>query len=174
MAVTMAAPALIGSGVVLLSWSSDLGGTPTFRIYLDGELLTETTGTTYVLTQRIGDTPVIEVRDDDSPPAAGLPGRVRLEWTPVAGAAEYRVEEFVAAAWTQRARVKASDIGTHVWFTRFLEDEATHQFRIVPVGENGNDGTPLAFSFLMVRSPDPPDVSYAYNPGPDTVTITEN
>ena len=58
------------------------------------------------------------------------------------------------------------------WQSRFLEDSASHRFRVVPVGANGNDGTPREFLVLMVRVPDPPAVAYTYNGTPaNTVTI---
>jgi hypothetical protein len=58
------------------------------------------------------------------------------------------------------------------WRSRVLEDGATHRFRVVPVGQNGNDGTEQLFTLLMVRIPDPPAVTYTYNgAGAPTVTI---
>jgi hypothetical protein len=58
------------------------------------------------------------------------------------------------------------------WESRFLEDSASHRFRVVPVGQNGNEGTSREFLVLMVRIPDPPEVTYTYNGTPaNTVTI---
>ena len=57
------------------------------------------------------------------------------------------------------------------WRSRVLEDSATHQFRVTPIGANGNNGTAKNFVVLMVRIPDPPRVSYSYSAGSGVVTI---
>jgi hypothetical protein len=53
-----------------------------------------------------------------------------------------------------------------------LADGATHSFRVVPVGVNGNQGTLVSYSSLMVRYPDVPRARFAYDAGDGTVTIT--
>jgi hypothetical protein len=57
------------------------------------------------------------------------------------------------------------------WLTRVLEDQAQHQFRVTPVGSNGNAGAAKNFAVLMTRIPDPPSVSYSYDAGTGAVTI---
>lgn len=86
------------------------------------------------------------------------------------------------AAWTVRsgnvggipaARVTADrPTGNYfLWRSGVLADSTTHQFRVTPVGVNGNAGATKTFSLLMVRTPDVPAVTYAYDPGTGAVTI---
>lgn len=120
-----------------------------------------------------GEQLVVEVLDAaDERPEAAFPGRLTLGWYRVADAAKYRIDEYIGGNWTQRASIDDTGIGYYQWKTRFLEDSQTHQFRIVPVGNNGNDGDALAFSVLMVRHPDPPSASFSYSSATGTVTIS--
>jgi hypothetical protein len=162
----------IGPNGWRLSYQSDLPN-PTFYIYQDGLLVDTTKATTRVLSVPAGESLVVEVLDDPAiKPEAAFPGRLTLGWYSVANAASYRIEEYVSSSWVQRKRVVESGRGYYQWKTRWLEDSTVHQFRVVPVGTNGNDGDPLVFSVLMVRHPDPPDVSYSYSAATQTVTIS--
>ena len=75
--------------------------------------------------------------------------------------------------WTERARVRHRETAYMQWMTRWLEDETSHQFRVVPVGTNGNEGTARTLTCLMVRNPTPPDVDYAYSNSTNKVTVSE-
>lgn len=126
----------------------------------------------FTLTGMPGDSLQFEVLDKAcSIPSLAFPGRATLNWRAQTDATEYRVEEYVSAAWTERQVIPANGSGSYVWQSRWLEDETTHQFRVVPVNSAGNDGTPLAFSMLLVRIPDVPRVTYTYNATTDKVTI---
>ena len=162
----------------LVEVSSDLTN-PTFYWYMDGELRAITREGRYVFPVAEGESAEIEVLDDaNSAPQPVFPGRIDLEWAPVtAGAAVdyYRVDEYVGAVWTERARVKhVAGAHYYTYRTRLLEDQTTHQFRIVPVGVNGNEGTAATMSFPVVRRPDPPELSMSYNPATRTVTFSDN
>ena len=162
----------LGGGAFLLEWASDQPS-PTFSVYRDGALVTTTRQTSLVVSVPVGEAPVYEVLDDaGAGPAPGYPNYALLAWYASAGAASYRVEEWVSAAWAGRATLEDDGRGYFTWRSRALEDAATHQFRVTPVGANGNDGTPKSFVVLMVRIPTPPSVDYAYDAGTGAVTIS--
>jgi len=174
MAVTFAEPSYLAPGQWLISWSSSFGAGAHFWIYLNGELVEEDTPTTSMVVAMTtpGDLTELEVLDaapESLDPA--YPSRAHLGWYGVDGAASYRVEEYVGAAWTERKPLNAEDADFFVFRTRVLEDSTVHQWRVVPVGANGNEGTPLTWSFLMVRRPDPPDVTFSYDEGTGEVTV---
>ena len=173
MAVTINAPEQVAARTWRVSWSSSLP-TPTFWVYRDGELATITQQTSILLFAEAGESVVIDVVDDeDDVLPVVFPGRATLSWTAVANAAGYRVEEYIGAAWVVRTTVYDRGEACFTWSSRCLEDGATHQFRVVPVGANGNDGTPLTFSLLMARHPDVPDVDWSYDDGTGVATISE-
>lgn len=172
MTVTIESQTRISSGSVSLVWSSDLGGTPTFYVYLDGVLAYTTTSISGVFAVDEGTFIIIEVLDDaDDVPAAVFPGRFSLGWQAIDDGAYYIVEEYVASVWTQRAKIIDRREPWFTWSSRWLEDVTTHQFRVTVTDQNGNDSSVTNLTALMVRNPDEPDVTYTYSDlGPD-VTI---
>lgn len=173
MAVTFTADTWRGPNTRYFAWESDLGGTPTFYLYLDGLLLGSTTRTWKQLTVAPGEQVQFEVLDSPSAvPEAAYPGRGLLTWLPSTGAKKYRIDEHVASAWTQRALV--TPIIGQTWFSwqsRFLEDGQAHQFRVVPLGDNSLEGTARNFTIDMVRRPDPPSFTAAWSAGTITVDL---
>ena len=177
MAVTLNPPELLSRGVedtYRFTWSSDLP-TPTYYLYLDGLALTPggTTDTELIVSAPSGEGVILEVLDD----AAALPervfsGRATLGWHPSTGAAKYRVEEFVASAWTARQTVFEVGRGWYTWRSEVLADSSTHQFRVVPVGDNGVDGAPIAFDVFVVRHPDPAEAVQTYDAGTGLLTFS--
>lgn len=120
-----------------------------------------------------GEQIVIEVLDNGATaPQLAFPGRVTLGWSEVEGAYSYRVEEYVGAAWTARQTVRDLGQSYFSWVSRFLEDATSHQFRVITIGTNGVEGEAKAFTFLMVRHPDIPDVAITYDEGTQRVTVT--
>jgi hypothetical protein len=173
MTVTMNPAKRMGGNSWWLSWSSDLTD-PTFYIYdLSGNGLLSTTKETGMLVIcEAGESRVIEVRDAVwANVPRGFPGRLDLFWYATADTAHYRIEEYVGSAWALVGKQTDDGAGHWTWRTRFLEDITTHQFRIVPVGTNGNSGTAKTWSVLMVRHPDPPQVTFAYDEDDGTVAI---
>lgn len=172
MSVTMGTPVQLGPRAWRLSWSSDLPD-PTFYVWRDGRLLMATAETSSEFSVPVGESLVVEVLDDaDELPESHWPPRARLEWQGSTAVDHYRVEEYVGAAWTLRAKVPDHGEGRFHWESRVLEDETTHQFRVIPVGTNGNQGTARSFEILMVRVPDVPEVDYAYDEDTGKVTVT--
>jgi len=100
-----------------------------------------------------------------------FPGRLTLNWTAVTSAKSYRVEEYVAAVWTERETITARGETAFSWETRWLENQTTFQFRVIPITAGGTEGTALTYSALMVRADEVPDVTYTYAAGTGKVTI---
>ena len=173
MTVTLNTPEWMDAQTCILSWSSGLTN-PTFYVYQNGALVLSTTGTSYVFHIEEGDTLSVEVLDvAATEPQYGMPGRQTLCWYPISDAVSYRIDEQVASVWTERQTILDENQAFFRWRTRHLEDETTHEFRVVGIDTSGNDGSKVAwFRFLMVRHPDLPTVAYTYNGAtPKTVTI---
>jgi len=170
--VTLQPPKRVGLKSWKITFSSDLPE-PIFYIYIDGILAAETEQTEYILSAEVGTSFVVEVLDDaNEQPMQVFPGRLRLFWFYVADTKYYRIDEYVASVWVSRKRMPQQN-GYLQFESRFLEDGQTHTFRVVPVGENGNEGTAKQFQVLLVRFPDKPSVDYSYDEGTKHLTITE-
>ena len=176
MTVTYDAPEPVDLVTMRISWSSDATTPVPFRVYLGGVLISQQdsddgTGSIDVAIPP-GAEPFLEVLDSSTAaPSLAFPGRVTIAWDGVTGAGSYRIEEYVSAAWTARQTITDRGEGAFLWASRWLEDCQTHQFRVVPIGTDENEGTPLSFSFEMVRHPNTPSVSYVLN-GDRTLTIS--
>lgn len=176
MAVTFTKSVKTSLTTVKVLWSSDETPPVTFRVVREGVIvstfLSENGKGEHTFTVIPGDAPFIEVLDRACQlPSIAFPGRVTLHWRTVSGAVKYRVEELVSAVWTLRKTVPDGGSAAFVTLTRWLEDTTSHQFRIIPVDAAGNQGTAIAFTFLMVRHPNRPATSIAYN-GSVAKTIT--
>ncbi len=173
MTVTLDSLTQLDARTVRAQWSSDLGGTPTFYVYVNGALERTTEQGSGLFHVEPGTNLHIEVLDDEDDIAIAVPdGRFLIGWPSGTSIDYYIIEEYVAAAWTERSRV-IDDGRTwfFTWLSRFLEDETTHQFRVTAVDTDGNSSSTASVSALMVRHPDAPDVSYAYSSGTAKVTI---
>ena len=170
--VTFDQPQQLGPNTWRLSWSSDQTD-PTYRVYLDGQLISEQTSEEYILRMDGSAAPIVEVLDVASDvPADAFPGYLRLGWAAHDDAAQYLVQKYNGASWDTIATFAAD--ASKAWWTYNtpgLADETSHQWRIVPVDAAGNEGTAVSFTVLMVRNPDPPEVNYAYSAGTGKVTI---
>ncbi|MCW8129630.1 MAG: hypothetical protein KIS92_04520 [Planctomycetota bacterium] len=180
--VTFGETIQLGENAYRVTWSSDLGSPPPdgYRVYRNGVLAGAGTLEEMDFTLEPGESLVIEVLDEaDQEPATAFPNRMTLGWKPVAATREYRVEEYVGGSWIARKAVPEDGSPYYRWESRPLEDDTTHQFRVIPVGTNGNDGSALSFSALMVRYPDPPiadaDLAgrFSYDPDAQEVTISD-
>jgi len=175
MAVTISNSVQIGAWTWRITWTSDLGGTPTYYIYRDGKLVETTVVASYDLFLDSGESVLLEILDSSTAlPGTAFPGRLTLRWFDVAGVDRYRVQEYVDSSWTTRAEISDDDLEYFTWESRFLEDVTSHQFRVVGIGDNGNTGSITSFTVYVVRHPDPPNVSYSYADGTQKLTISES
>ena len=172
MSVTMDSPIHVGGGVWEFRWSSDLAA-PTFWLYRNGVLLGTTTNTSTRLRVVAGQTVAFEVFD--AQPARTpiqFPGEIILQWRAVADAVHYRVEEDVATVWTLRATILEDGSGLYDWQSGPLDDVTSYDFRVRAVDAHAMQGTALALSVFMVRYPDVPAFTSAYDSGTNKVTVT--
>ena len=153
-----------------LRWASD-DPAATFRVFRDGLLIAQTERTEALVSVIPGTSPVFEVLEAGGEPSDGFPGFVTLQWAQATATAEYRVEEEIAAVWTTLATVADDGSAYYRWTSETLDDGSTHEYRVVPVGTNGNDGMSLTFVVLMVRVPDPPEFTLEYDQGAGEVTF---
>ena len=167
MTVTYDQPYWHDANVALIRWSSTETD-PTYRVYVNGELVAEGSVTEWLLWA--GDQ--LEVLDDANAVAAGYyPGRVRLYWWG-SGNQEYRVEQQIASVWTQRARLTDDDRGYWSWESDILDDVTTHYFRVVAVGTSGEETVCNTLTVYMCRRPDvPDDVTWSYSDSTRQLTI---
>lgn len=172
MTVTMHTPTRVGPNAWRLRWESDVGGTPIYRVYRNGRCIQTGPRNCCTVSMQADESGTIEVLDDaDAVPAAIPRVRMRLLWDAVTGTARYRVQRYVGAAWVTEVEIRAGDRTNYEYLTPPLEDVTDHQYRVVPIGENGNEGTPATVTVTMVRNPDPPVVTMEYASGTGLVTI---
>lgn len=150
--------------------ASDLPS-PTFYWYVEGLFQGADKLPWRTFTVPAGSGPLVEVFDDvDDVPSLGWPGEVVFVWDHAAGAESYRVERYADGDWVEAGRV-SGDLDRYRFTVRDLADGVSHQLRCVPVS-NGNDGLPLTGTVLMVRRPDMPSVTWAYDEATSTLSGT--
>jgi len=174
MAVTITNRVELPGGDVRVEWTSSLGADALCYVYLDDLLQGTTLRREWVFTWT-GDTDTHLVRILDEPAGGenpGYPVRAFLLWWPVDGASAYVVEEDVGG-WVERAKLVDKGQGVFSWESRVLEDDATHDFRVRPIGTDANEGSNTELSLHMVRHPNGPVVEYAYSSGTGKVTISD-
>jgi len=170
MSITAFTATPTGNGAFRFAWTSDAVA-PTFYFYADGELVATTTESFLLASGTAG--VVYEVLDTPTPPTAAFPATMVLTWYASNDAVLYRIEKQDGADWDEVAEITADERTYYTFRTSVLDDDTTHTFRVVPVSAAGNDGTPATHTALMVRNPDVPQVSYAYNAVGGTVTISQ-
>jgi hypothetical protein len=168
--LTIQPPDYRGPGTWFFWWSSTLTA-PVYRVYVDGVLVSTQEAAEITLPLRGGET--VEILDDPlAVPADAFPAVAVLGWPADPDAVRYLVEEYVDAAWVERDMLYAqTDEPWIAWTSRVLEDVTTHQFRVTAYDAAGNASTALALSVFMVRAPEPPAVTYVYNPDDGTLTV---
>ena len=169
-------------GVTTVTVVSDLSGTIYYHWYADGSFVGQTQHGTLAFYLSPDDQVRIEVIDTndadfDSIANApqGFPARRTLFWThsvdvdPVryvvqqqkdGGSVDTIGELLVGRAWS------------FVFLTPRLVDLASYLWQLTPVDALGNNGTILFFrTETVVRTPDAPEFTAVFNPGPKDVTF---
>ncbi len=170
--VTFDPPQQVGANLWRFTWTSDQMD-PEYRVYLDGQLVSVQTAEQFDVKVEGEVSPVLEVLDsEDDVPNDAFPPYLRLGWLPVSDAVRYLVQQY-DGGWVDVATLAAeADRAWYQYDTPGLADVTVHQWRVIPIDEAGNEGSALAFSVLMVRHPDPPDVTFTYDGAmAGTVTI---
>ena len=171
MSVSITAQTQISANTWALSWSSDLAD-PVFFVYQNGVLKQATRATSGQFRVTSNDQLLVEILDDPSQsPTFVYPGVSILSWYQTPATTSYKIEQWNGSSWIQIDSVP--DLGNWVlqWTSPFLPDCQAFQFRVTPIGKNGNPGTPQIFSGFMVRIPDAPTPIFTLNTD-NTVTIS--
>lgn len=170
--VTFDDPVFVSGGdVARVSWTPG-SSAPNYEVFLNGEFFARIAGTEIDIPVPPGGEAVVEVIDcPDAVPQPAFNSSFHIGWFLASDSAKYRIEENVSGQWVVRRRFENLGEAYRLWQSRILEDVSTHQFRLIGVGADGNETT-LSLSALMVRHPDTPSVSYAYDGGTNKVTVS--
>lgn len=174
MAVTIQSTRQIDGLSWLVTWSTDLGAGTLFYVWLEGELLTTTTATSMTVVAAAG-YPNLFITDDAAErPGGDASGYFTVAWTVPAGTETMLLETQDAAGdWTTLQTVQVANGQALVLYTAGYLDDATGYIYGAraqdAAGNTSGRGTAL---FPMVRRPDVPAVTMAYDSGTGTVTIT--
>lgn len=147
----------------LFEWTA---GTPPYQIWLNGLLLEdEITDEEYLCIQEGYEDipPPIEILNDgDTIENQEYPPFITLQWLGNANAVMYEIQEYVNAGWIKRALIDEVGQGYYKYTTRSLIDASTAQWRVLSLDLKENEGTPLSFSVIIAKNPDPPEVEIEY------------
>lgn len=158
----------LGTSAWRFTWASS---TAPYRVFLEGKHVSDVS--TNAITLDLADyttyPPPIEVIDAtmDDADALGVqyPPYITLQWVGVSTASLYRIE-YYDSSWIAVDTVEENGSGYYTFETTKIENNETAQWRIVPVDVQGNEGTPLTFTFSVVAPPPPPEaVSHTYSSG---------
>lgn len=146
---------------------------PVYYWWLDGSFLCESRNPQTIVSVDPGTYPTVEVFDDpDRRPEFKLPPVRSFEFARSEGASRYLVERSDGAGgWDYERTIAERGAPMLRASTGPLPDSETTTFRVTPTGENEVDGTASTKSILMIRYPDPPDVTFAYAAGTHKVTV---
>ena len=170
MAVTLGIPVQTGPTQWRFAFTSDLPD-PIFYIYVDGAFVTQTRETYYDLTIGINTQVQFDVLDVlEDLPAEFFPGTMTLRWDGTPDATSFRVEQYIGSEWVAKQVVIADDSRVFHYDSELLDDSTVHQFRIVPIDDQGRDGTILEFEAEMCRYPDEPSQAMSITGGEIVVT----
>jgi len=139
---------------------------PIFYIYLNGNLVTQTRETFYDVTASIESQIQFDVLDVvDDLPNEFFPGTITLRWDGTPDSTSFRIEQYVDSEWVARQVIIADDSRVFHYESDLLDDSTVHQFRIVPIDDQGRDGTILEFEAEMCRYPDEPSQAMSITGG---------
>jgi len=164
--------------------TSSLTGTVYFHWYLDGLYQGVTTSPTrgFVLDDEQTRVEVVDTNDVNHDPYAAppdaYPARRTVWWVRSldADCDHYRVEQKEGAgAWESIGTVEHDPAKwSHDLVTDRLTDLTDYEWRVIPVSAVGNDGGPIELAVeRIVRTPDAPGFTIAYDADTDKVTLTE-
>lgn len=179
MAVTYQTPIAASGFSFLLKFSTDRTPPINWRVYRNGvkikDYTSNSTSDELLVFAPPDEGVAVEVLDLSAAIAApAFPGHITLNWLAFSDAAKYRIDEYVSGSWISRQTITTKGEAVFQWLTRFLENQTTHTFRVVPIGDDDNEGaTALTFTVPMVRQDVVPDVDYSYSAGTTKVTISD-
>ena len=149
---------------------SDLSD-PTYYALRDGVVFSQNKTGAFYFQLQPGERLRVEIVDDLlEASGADYPGRAWLQWDTAPTATSYRIDQWVASAWTQVSQLQASTLSVYDFITDFLDNLTEYKFRVVPIIAS-NDGYAREYEFLIHRRPNEPTVdSFSYDSGTNTIT----
>jgi hypothetical protein len=174
-AITSLKAQVLSGGVIRYVWASDLED-PTFRVFRDGQLLTTMKATEFLLQaqdNQFAHVNVLDDDDEDAEPDRETFWRWRLQWNAVEDAAQYRIEQYIDAAWSFLKLINDTGQAQYEYTTGVLDDSSTSQFRVVPIDAMGNDGTPATLDLFPIHRPAMPMLSMVYDDGTKKATFRQ-
>lgn len=145
-------------------------GTSPYSVYLDGVRLAN--GLTvesfeFVNTfEYFDEAPPLEILNAGDPVENLLfPPRFTLQWRGLQNATAYIVEQFLSGSFKEVANIMENATGYYKWKSNALADGDLHQFRVIAVDVQNNEGTPITFSSDIDRNPATPAVAFAITAG---------
>ena len=165
MAITSLQRTQTGPTRFVFTYASDAVD-PTFYIYINGELETETDETSYEVTSPLNTQFQFDVLDDeDALPEEFFPSTMILRWDGTPDSTQFRIEKYVVDTWVAKQVVIRDDRRVFHYNSELLDDSTVHTFQVVPVDEQGRDGVALEFEAEMCRYPDDPVVDISIDTG---------
>lgn len=176
MSTTLSRPTQVSSGVWRYSWT----GTAPYSLfdYRSYEFaLQDSEDTEYYATSDDGVEPqAVEVFDstEDTGDALGVlyPARITLQWRGYAYADYYEIQEETAPSTYTTVQVYNEDGSGYYKYTatKLTDDVGTGSYRIITVDKSGALVN-TDFEAVIIRHPDPPELTYTYNAGTGLLTI---
>lgn len=115
---------------------------------------------------------IIDSADTSTPECLTYPPFSVLQWRGNADASYYIVQQYVGSTWTTYGEPTVENgAGYYKVSTGPLADVTTHNWRVLPVDSEGNQGDPVTFEIFMVRNPAPPRITCTYS-SPNIVVST--
>lgn len=152
-------------------------GTAPYSVYLDGVLLEDELDDeafTFTGSGYDDEPPALEILNDgDDVEGLLYPPFVRLQWRGLQTAKAYLVEQYVSSAWTDRVTIGENASGYYAWSSRAQDDGDATQWRVSALDLYGNAGTPLSFSYTVVRNPAAPSIELAIDGGTGDLVVSE-
>lgn len=85
----------------------------------------------------------------------------------------YKVQKNTADGWITVSTLQESGSWVYSYVSQTLEDETTHEFRVIAVDETAGESEPRLYRISMVRPPDSPDgkIDVTYGSGITSLTV---
>ncbi len=139
---------------------------PLYRVWIDGNLVSQTRANHYDVTVATNDTATVEVRDDAVAPSYAKPARSAITWEGVVEGADYEVATVDGAVSTLVGMIGHTAVGDqHTVVAPPLGQEETIVMGVTPIGEDANKGSETTITVGAVRHPAQPDVTISHASG---------
>lgn len=179
----MAASITSISKVAPFTWRFAWSGTSPFYVVRNGRpvFVPNTTKTEHIFDHDDNEEPpIVEVYDSTETESASAqmvnPPYMLMQWYHATDAKYYIAQQRETVGsnyqWiTRKPTIFARGVGYYQFATPMLDDESEHVWRIMALDDIGNSSQ-VEFTMTMVRNPDAPGISLAYNAGTGNLTVS--